>query len=143
MFTIDIAITPEYPFKPPKMRFLTKIWHPNISSVTGAVCLDTLSAAWTPALSIRTALLSLQALMCAPEPLDPQDAEVAKQYIESRALFDATAREWTKKYAKDPALVQEEQIQRLTEMGFSEELARTALEKFEWNEADAISSLLC
>ena len=62
------------------MKFDTKIWHPNISSQTGAICLDTLKNEWTPALTIRTALISLQALLCAPEPDDPQDAEVARQY---------------------------------------------------------------
>ena len=60
------------------MKFDTKIWHPNISSQTGAICLYILKNEWTPALTIRTALISLQALLCAPEPDDPQDAEVAR-----------------------------------------------------------------
>ena len=70
-FYIDIVIPQEYPFKPPVMRFITKIWHPNISSANGAICLDILKNEWTPALTIRTALISLQALLCAPEPDDP------------------------------------------------------------------------
>ena len=67
-FTIDIQIEGNYPYQPPKMKFDTKIWHPNISSQTGAICLDILKDEWSPALSIRTALLSLQALMTCPEP---------------------------------------------------------------------------
>lgn len=80
IFAVDIVIPPDYPFKPPKMKFDTKIWHPNISSQTGAICLDILKNEWTPALTIRTALISLQALLCAPEPDDPQDAEVARMF---------------------------------------------------------------
>jgi ubiquitin-conjugating enzyme (huntingtin interacting protein 2) len=78
VFNIDVTIPKQYPFEPPKMKFTTKIWHPNISSQTGAICLDILKDQWSPALTIKTALLSLQALMCSPEPSDPQDAEVAK-----------------------------------------------------------------
>ena len=79
-FYVDIVIPQEYPFKPPVMRFITKIWHPNVSSANGAICLDILKNEWTPALTIRTALISLQALLCAPEPDDPQDAQVAGMY---------------------------------------------------------------
>jgi len=71
VFIIDIQIPTDYPFKPPIMKFDTKIWHPNISSQTGAICLDILKNEWTPALTIRTALISLQALLSAPEADDP------------------------------------------------------------------------
>lgn len=69
------------------MKFDTKIWHPNVSSVTGAICLDILKTEWSPALSIRTALLSIQALMTCAEPDDPQDAVVAKQYKEDNEAY--------------------------------------------------------
>ncbi len=125
------------------MKFDTKIWHPNISSQTGAICLDILKNEWSPALSIRTACLSLQALMCGPEPGidisiffrcllikfealiliinldDPQDAVVAQQYKTDKALFNKTAKEWTTNYASPK--IREEKIKRLEEMGFTTE----------------------
>lgn len=124
------------------MRFETKIWHPNISSVTGAICLDILKNEWTPALTIRTALISLQALLCAPEPKDPQDAEVAKQFLTNKKLFETTAKDWTKNYAKDPSIIHAEKISKLMEMGFTEEIAKAALEKNAWDEIAAANSLL-
>merc|ERR1719251_121019 len=101
-FEVDIVIPQSYPFEPPKMKFMTKVWHPNVSSQTGAICLDILKNEWSPALTIRTALLSLQALLSTPEPDDPQDAEVAKQYIRQRPAFVEKAKEWTKNYASRP-----------------------------------------
>ena len=76
VFLVEIKIPQDYPFAPPKMRFITKVWHPNVSSQTGAICLDILKDAWSPALTMKTALVSLQALLSAPEPDDPQDAQV-------------------------------------------------------------------
>jgi ubiquitin-conjugating enzyme (huntingtin interacting protein 2) len=80
MFKVEIELASQYPFVPPKMRFTTKVWHPNVSSQSGAICLDILKDQWSPALTVKTALLSLQALLSAPEPNDPQDAQVASQY---------------------------------------------------------------
>ena len=44
VFDVDILIPKEYPFEPPKMKFMTKIWHPNVSSQTGAICLVSLKS---------------------------------------------------------------------------------------------------
>jgi ubiquitin-conjugating enzyme (huntingtin interacting protein 2) len=46
VFMIDIQLPDAYPFEPPKMKFITKVWHPNISSQTGAICLDILKNEW-------------------------------------------------------------------------------------------------
>ena len=141
-FTIDIKIPNNYPYHPPNMKFDTKIWHPNISSQTGAICLDILKNEWSPALSIRTALLSIQALMCVPEPNDPQDAVVAGQYKNDKPLYEKTAKEWTAKYA-NPDSIQTTKIKMQTEMGFDDNTARKAQEKYNWDENMAINSLLC
>ena len=139
-WTIDIVIPANYPYHPPNMKFDTKIWHPNVSSQTGAICLDILKNEWSPALSIRTALLSIQALMCVPEPNDPQDAVVASQFKGDKLLFDKTAREWTEKYANANS-VEQTKMKILLEMGFDEKIARAALEKNSWDENAAINSL--
>ena len=60
---------------------------------------DILKDQWSPALTIKTALLSLQALLSSPEPSDPQDAEVAKMYMDDRELYNQTAKFWTDTYA--------------------------------------------
>lgn len=101
VFQVDIKIPNEYPFKPPQMRFITKVYHPNISSVTGAICLDILKDAWTPILTLKSSLISLQSLLQSPEPKDPQDAEVATHYMVNKASFDQTAAYWTKLYATE------------------------------------------
>ena len=118
------------------MKFETKIWHPNISSVTGAICLDILKDEWSPALTIRTALLSLQALMCVPEPDDPQDAVVASMYKENRPKYAATAKDWVAKYASPE--INKMKVKRLMEMGFGEEMVNAALMKNGYDEDKAI-----
>ena len=140
VFVVDIKIPKDYPFSPPKMHFITKVWHPNVSSQTGAICLDILKDQWSPALTIKTALLSLQALMCSPEPGDPQDAQVAKMYISDRKKFDSTAKFWTETYAKPKD--EEAAISRVCEMGFDRDSARKALEKHDWDESAAVNQLL-
>jgi ubiquitin-conjugating enzyme (huntingtin interacting protein 2) len=101
-YVVDITIPSEYPFRPPQMRFETRLWHPNVSSVTGAICLDTLSSNWSPVLNLKSALLSLQSLLSSPEPKDPQDAQVAQQMIKQPEEFKFKAREWAIKYAGAP-----------------------------------------
>ncbi|KAJ5518980.1 hypothetical protein N7453_001402 [Penicillium expansum] len=101
-YNIDIKIPTDYPFRPPTMKFETKVWHPNVSSQTGAICLDTLSSAWSPVLTIKSALLSLQSLLSTPEPKDPQDAEVANMLLKSPKEFERVAREWAVIYAGAP-----------------------------------------
>ncbi|KAK4375773.1 hypothetical protein RND71_006450 [Anisodus tanguticus] len=139
-FKIDITLTDGYPFEPPKMRFATKVWHPNISSQSGAICLDILKDQWSPALTLKTALLSIQALLSAPEPDDPQDAVVAQQYLKDHQTFVGTARYWTETFAKTCAA--EEKIQKLVEMGFPEAHVRSTLEATGWDENLALEKLL-
>ncbi|GME85515.1 unnamed protein product [Ambrosiozyma monospora] len=83
----------------PKVRFLTKIYHPNIDRL-GRICLDVLKSNWSPALQIRTILLSIQALLSSPNPDDPLANEVAQAWKDDEKKAIETAREWTQMYAK-------------------------------------------
>jgi len=142
IFTVDIKIPDQYPFAPPKVTFNTRLWHPNVSSQTGAICLDILKDQWSPAMTIRTVLLSLQALLCAAEPDDPQDAQVAQQYKKDRKAFDKQAAEWTKKYAAKGLSIKEQEtkIKKLMEMGIKRDHARAELAKHGWDTEAAINA---
>ena len=93
-------------------------------------------------------MLSLQALLCSPEPNDPQDAQVARMYLDNKAEFDRTAKFWTEMYATDKANgeggknKEECAIDRICEMGFDRASARGALEKHKWDEEAAVNALL-
>ena len=122
------------------MKFDTKIWHPNVSSQTGAICLDILKNEWTPALTIRTALISLQALMCSPEADDPQDAEVARQYKTDRPGYEGKAKQWVVSYAQEKD--HSAKVGQLMEMGFPKDVCEEALERYDGDEQQAITFLL-
>ena len=76
-FIIDLVFPPEYPFKPPKVSFRTKIYHPNIDE-KGQVCLPIVAAEnWKPATKTEQVIQSLVGLVNDPEPDHPLRADLA------------------------------------------------------------------
>ncbi|BGO95086.1 hypothetical protein NBRC10512_006369 [Rhodotorula toruloides] len=98
-FKLELFLPDDYPMAPPKVRFLTKIYHPNIDKL-GRICLDILKDKWSPALQIRTVLLSIQALLSAPNPDDPLANDVAAHWKENEKDAMRVSREWTQKFAQ-------------------------------------------
>jgi ubiquitin-conjugating enzyme E2 D/E len=79
-FRISVGFPQDYPFKPPRVRFESRMVHPNINA-NGAVCLDILKDHWSPALTIAKVFQSLRALLSDPnldDPLDPVVAQLAR-----------------------------------------------------------------
>jgi len=99
IYKLELFLPGEYPHVPPKVRFLTRIYHPNIDNV-GRICISTLKEdSWSPALHIRAVLISIQSLLTDPNPDDPLANDVADHWKRDEASAKVEARKWNRLYA--------------------------------------------
>ena len=92
-FMVAMDFPVEYPMKPPRVKFLTRIYHPNIS-VEGDVCIDILKQNWTPAFGIEKIMLCLLCILDEPNGNDPLNIEAGRLFVENRAIFNTKAKSY-------------------------------------------------
>eukprot|EP00931_Biecheleriopsis_adriatica_P055773 TRINITY_DN33043_c0_g1_i1.p1 TRINITY_DN33043_c0_g1~~TRINITY_DN33043_c0_g1_i1.p1 ORF type:complete len:216 (+),score=32.01 TRINITY_DN33043_c0_g1_i1:44-691(+) len=97
-FEVDMQIPARYPMEPPKLKFRTPIFHPNVSN-SGDICLDVLKNHWSPALTLQKVLLSLSSLLTDPNFGDPLNGTASQLFRKNRAGYDAKCREMTRQHA--------------------------------------------
>lgn len=98
IFHLEIKFTNDYPCKPPKVKFITPIYHCNINKI-GDICLDILKDRWSPVLNINKLLLSICSLLAQPNPDDPLEHDIANLYKQNKDLHNYKAKEYTHLYA--------------------------------------------
>ncbi|KAK9672518.1 hypothetical protein RND81_12G105600 [Saponaria officinalis] len=98
VFRITIKLPRDYPFKEPKLKFETKIFHPSINS-NGYMWIDFMDNGWSPAMTISKVLQSICSRMSEPNPENVLVPEIARMYKTDRVTFESTARRWTRMFA--------------------------------------------
>jgi ubiquitin-protein ligase len=100
-FKLLLVLPKEYPFKPPTINFVTRIWHPNVTfDEKGSMCIGILkSEAWKPSSKILNILLATQSLLVEPNPDDALEASAAEMFKNNRKGFEKEAKKYVEKYA--------------------------------------------
>jgi len=101
IFRLSIKLDDTYPANPPAVKFLTRVWHPNIHLEDGKPCADALREAWKPTWSLRDVLSFMRDLLAAPNGSDCVNSEAGRELLEGVEVFDKHAAEETSKYAKE------------------------------------------
>eukprot|EP01053_Blabericola_migrator_P003547 Blabericola_migrator_1__3546@NODE_2052_length_3356_cov_89_705990_g1302_i0_p3_GENE_NODE_2052_length_3356_cov_89_705990_g1302_i0NODE_2052_length_3356_cov_89_705990_g1302_i0_p3_ORF_typecomplete_len176_score32_84UQ_con/PF00179_26/6_8e55ProkE2_B/PF14461_6/1_4e07RWD/PF05773_22/0_023_NODE_2052_length_3356_cov_89_705990_g1302_i027623289 len=87
IFRLSLSFPEDYPTKPPDVKFLTPIFHPNVYA-NGDICLDILQNQWTPIYDVCGILTSIRSLLTDPNPSSPANSEAARLYVENRREYN-------------------------------------------------------
>jgi ubiquitin-conjugating enzyme E2 A len=92
IFKLELIFTAEYPMAPPGVRFLSKMFHPNVY-VDGKICMDILKSQWSPATDVSALLLSIRSLLADPNPMSAANAEAAELLTRSKAAYESKVKQ--------------------------------------------------
>ena len=95
-FKLLITFTETYPSKPPKVKFITEMFHPNIYQ-DGSLCLDILQNRWSPTFDVSSILTSIQSLLNDPNPDSPANSKAATMFTNNRIEYEKCVREMVEK----------------------------------------------
>jgi len=98
-YIIELTFPEGYPFENPLVRFVTPVFHPNISQL-GKVCLNLLNGEWTPLYNITKLLLTIQDLLAQPNPDDPLNNQAAALLKNDEEKFRSQAHDWVLRFAQ-------------------------------------------
>ncbi|WMV17449.1 hypothetical protein MTR67_010834 [Solanum verrucosum] len=91
-FKLTLQFSEDYPNKPPTVRFVSRMFHPNIYA-DGSICLDILQNQWSPIYDVAAILTSIQSLLCDPNPNSPANSEAARMFSENKREYNRKVRE--------------------------------------------------
>ena len=99
-FTVNLDFTDNYPFKPPKIKFITKIYHPGVKTDTGEICTQAIEQNWVPTLNAKFVIEAILTVLKTPNAENAQEMSIASQWQSNRQAWEATAAEWVQQYAQ-------------------------------------------
>jgi len=112
VFYLYLKVPMQYPFKPPEVRFLTKIFHPNVNR-HGDIGIDSIQPGnWVSGLTLTKVLLSIQSLLTDPYTHICMEPEIGQLYSTDKEIFDSIARKWTLRFAMHDVLINSEVLVR-------------------------------
>ncbi|KAM7383816.1 hypothetical protein PAMA_011264 [Pampus argenteus] len=98
VFELFCQFGPDYPVKPPLVRFVTPVYHCNINSV-GRICHNIFDRNYNAQITMRDIFEALYGLLIVPEPEDPLDSVLAEEFLTSRVKYEQEAKKHTEKTA--------------------------------------------
>ena len=101
-FVVEVDFSDNYPFKCPKVKFITKIYHPGVSRDKGEICTAAIESNWVPTLNAKFVLEAVRSILLDPTEAanNPIENEIAQEYLTNKTKYDATAAQWVQQYAK-------------------------------------------